>query len=44
MNVRQRLYPAVAVAAVLVGVATVPAAAQADPGDSADVDVKELFQ
>lgn len=39
MNVRQRLYPAVAVAAVLAGAATVPAAAQADPGDSADVDV-----
>lgn len=39
MNVRQRLYPAVAVAAVLAGMAAVPAAAQADPGDSADVDV-----
>jgi hypothetical protein len=39
MNVRQRLYPAVAVAAVLAGMAAAPAAAQADPGDSADVDV-----
>jgi hypothetical protein len=39
MNVRQRLYPAVAVAAVLAGMAGAPAAAQADPGDSADVDV-----
>jgi hypothetical protein len=38
MNVRQRLYPAVAVA-VLAGVAAIPATAQADPGDSADVDV-----
>jgi hypothetical protein len=38
MNVRKRLHPAVAVA-VLAGVAAFPAAASADPGDSADVDV-----
>jgi hypothetical protein len=38
MNVRQRLYPAAAVA-VLAGVAAVPAPALADPGDSAGVQV-----
>jgi len=38
MDIRSRLHPAVALA-VLAGVAAFPAAAAADPGDSADVDV-----